>query len=65
MTALRPSEEATRPQHLSVDASPDGWVILTHVAQDDLESEVIYMTPVQAAKLGQWLLDVAYRLETP
>jgi hypothetical protein len=55
---------ATRPSRTSVDPTADGHVLLVTV-DDNLTSTAIRLTPANAAKLGQRLIDVAYRMERP
>jgi hypothetical protein len=66
MSECRPVLADPVPGHMYVDATPNGEVVFTNISQDDsLASTVVYMTPRTASKLGQWLIDVATRLETP
>ncbi|HUO37776.1 MAG TPA: hypothetical protein VMU34_08030 [Mycobacterium sp.] len=56
---------ATRPAHIVVDPTPDGRIVVITVDNESLSSTVLRLTPAQAAKFGQRLIDVAWRLERP
>ncbi|MCV6966036.1 hypothetical protein H7J50_19805 [Mycobacterium intermedium] len=53
-----------RPGHVEVDPTPDGHIMLIAI-EDGLGSHVLRLTPSNAAKLGQRLIDVASWMETP
>lgn len=66
MSEQRPVLAPPIPGHMYVDSNVDGQVVFTSISQtDDLTSTVIWMTPATAARLGQWLIDVASRIEKP
>ncbi|MBV8177860.1 MAG: hypothetical protein JOY55_06215 [Mycobacterium sp.] len=55
---------ATRSAHIEVDPTPTGHVMLIAIGNDDdLDSMVIRLTPANAAKLGQKLIDAASKVE--
>jgi hypothetical protein len=56
----------TTPARICVDPMPTGHVMLI-AFRDDLEegTVAIRLTPAVAARLGQNLIDVAARVETP
>lgn len=57
--------KALPASHIYVDSTPDGDVVFSNIAADDLAAISIYMTPACAGRLGQWLIDVAAEVETP
>lgn len=57
---------ATRPVHFGLEITAEGRIALIAFAQDDsLESMVFRLAPAVAARLGQALIDMAWKLETP
>lgn len=54
---------ATTPAHVHVDRMPDGRLMLIAFSDEGLESQVLRLTTTEAAKLGQILIDAAWRVE--
>ena len=63
MSERRPALADPVPGTMYVDQTPDGLIAFSTIAEEDLHSNVVYMTTANAAKLGQILIDTADRIE--
>ena len=54
----------TRRAHIEIDPTHDARILLV-IFSDRLDSTVLRLTPAQAARLGQRLIDTAARMEQP
>ena len=57
--------QALPASHMYVDGTPEGDVVLSNIAEDDLATMTIFMTPAAAYRLAQMLISVAESIELP